>query len=441
MSDLTHLQTEAARALETALSAGANDARVRLRETRRYQLRVKNDDVELLQQSQQRGLGLTLYVDGRFGAFGTSDLRPAAVADFTQRAVDMVRLTDPDPARGLPDPETTRPLPKVALDTVDPALVASQKERGQALCERLVAAMRGVDTAVFHAESGFVEEHGREALLTSQGFVGTEEHTYLALSASCYVKDRDERKQVGWNSRYWCHLADMDEPEELGQEAARRALARRGTAPAPTGEYPIIFVNYWGDYVTGLLLQAISGASIYRKMSCLDGKLDTLIASPVLSLTDDPFVPRSLSSRTFDGEGMVAERRPVIDKGVLRTYYFDSYWARKQGVKATSGDTANLVFAPGTRSGEAMVAALPRGIFITDIIGGNFNATTGDFSTGIAGFLIEEGKLARPVSEMNLAGNLLDLLPKLEEVGNDPYPYMSIRSPALRFAPLRVTGT
>ena len=131
---------------------------------------------------------------------------------------------------------------------------------------------------------------------------------------------------------------------------------------------------------------------------------------------------------------------PILENGVLKNYYFDSYWARKAGIEPTSGGPSNVTFKLGSRPGLEMIKDLELGIFITNFIGGNFNSVSGDFSTGIMGHLVEKGRLTRPVCEMNIAGNLLTLLKSIKEIGNDPYPYMAVRSPAIRLAPIMVSG-
>ena len=439
MNDLKDIRREAEKALNAVRKAGADHARISLGTARSYSLRTKNDEIELIKESRSKGLGLTIYKNGRFGGFSSSDLRDRTVEDFAKKAVEMVDLTDPDPARGLPDKKFTGPLPKDDLQLFDPAIASSLRDKSKDLCRAMTDAARKTSSEIGHIEAAFSESHGASVLLTSDGFVGEREGTSVGLNIETYVAEGDGRKHTGYDSRSWRFAADMDPAEALGRTAAERTLAQKGSAPGKTGEYPIIFINYWGDYITGLLLQAISGASVYRKMTCLGDKRDKLITSDKLTLIDDPFIRRGLGSQTFDGEGMVAQRRPIIEKGVLKNFYFDTYWARKQGVEPTTGGGSNFTFSLGTRSGEQMFEAADRAVFITDMIGGNFNAVSGDFSAGIRGFLKEGGKKI-PITEMNLAGNLLTVLPKLEELGNDPYRYMSIRSPAMRFAPMMVTG-
>ncbi|MFZ2054227.1 MAG: metallopeptidase TldD-related protein, partial [Candidatus Aminicenantales bacterium] len=164
------------------------------------------------------------------------------------------------------------------------------------------------------------------------------------------------------------------------------------------------------------------------------------VASRVLTLIDDPFIPAALGSGTFDGEGMTLKKRIMIDAGVLKEFYVDWYYGRKLGWEPTTGSPSNLIIPPGTRSVKEIMKDLGRGIFITGFIGGNSNSTTGDTSIGITGQLFEKGELVHPVSEMNIADNHLKIWQRLTEAANDPYPYSSQRFPSLVFTDVVVAG-
>lgn len=440
MRTLSELKTAAASALAMLKAAGSDAGAVDLSSTRQFSLKTKNSEVELLKESVDMSLNLRVFAARRFGGFATSDLHPDRLRTFVQQAVEMVKLTDEDPLRGLPPPERTRPLPTQDLAMFDPALAASVKDRAQTLCQGLTASAQGASPDVMHVEASFGETHHRSVLLTTDGFEGNRESTRLTLGCSAYVKDGD-RKQSGYDYRTWRSQTEMSPVEEIGRMAARRALDMKGARPLATGDYPLVIVNYWGDKLTEMLMEALDGATVFRKLSCLGDKVGKRIAGPLFTLTDDPLLKGALGSRHYDSEGMVAQRMPIIEQGVLKNCFFSAYWGRKAGQKPTTAESSNLVFAPGKRSGEQMVATLDHGLFVTDFIGGNFNALSGDFSAGIKGFLVEKGKIKAPVAEMNLAGNLLTVLPKVVEMGNDPYPYMSIRSPAMRFSPITVSGT
>jgi PmbA protein len=179
---------------------------------------------------------------------------------------------------------------------------------------------------------------------------------------------------------------------------------------------------------------------LQQKRSCLDGKLGVVIGSPLLDITDDPLLPRGLCSRLFDGEGMAARRFPLFDQGVLRAFYLDSYYGKKLKVAPTTGRSSNLAWGLGARDRDALVASVGEGLLVTGFIGGNSNETSGDFSLGLNGFRISGGKVGEPVSEMNVSGNHLELWKRLVAVGNDPYPYSSLRTPTLVLEGVSVAG-
>jgi PmbA protein len=439
MKDLAELKDKAHYALTLMQKAGAEQALVTLGMTRQFKLVTKNEAVELLQENSALSLALKIYLKQRFGAFTTSQIAPESLKAFIEKAVAMVRLTDADPAHGLPRPQDTAPLPRQNLQLFDPAIAASQKAASRDLCRRITAGSRAASPAVIHVTASFEEVHHRSVLLSSAGFYGEHESTRLSLGAEAYIQDQG-RKQEDYDYRSYRQWAKRDAAEEVGATATGRALQLKGAKPMKTGHYPVVIVNYAADYVVRLLLRALEGSGVYRQMSCLGNKRQQTIARPLLSLSDDPLLAGGLASRAYDEEGMVAKKLPLIEKGVLKNFYYNSYWARKQGTAPTTGSASNLVLVPGKRSGQEMLTSLSHGIYITSFLGGNFNPTSGDFSVGVRGALVERGALSQPIMEMNLAGDLLGLLQRLVEVGNDPYPYSPLRTPALRFDKLTVSG-
>jgi len=184
----------------------------------------------------------------------------------------------------------------------------------------------------------------------------------------------------------------------------------------------------------------MSGSVLQQKNSYMENMLGKKVASPLFSMTDDPTIPKGFGSRRFDGEGLAAIRRPMIEKGILRQYYINTYYGKKLGVPPTTGSLSNLCFETGKRSLDEMIRDMKTGILVTGFIGGNMNSTTGDFSLGISGLIIENGEIARPVNEMNLSGNMTGFWDRLVESGNDPYPYASVLAPSMRFEGVAFSG-
>jgi PmbA protein len=164
------------------------------------------------------------------------------------------------------------------------------------------------------------------------------------------------------------------------------------------------------------------------------------IGSEKLTVIDDPFLEKGLSSRFYDYEGLASKKRVMIEKGVLRNFYVDNYYGRKLGMEFTSGSSSNIVFEYGSKSMDDMIKEMKKGILVNGFIGGNSNSTTGDFSFGIVGLLIENGSIVHAINEMNISGNAKEFWNQLAEMGNDPYPYSSMRCPALLFDGVNFSG-
>jgi PmbA protein len=229
-------------------------------------------------------------------------------------------------------------------------------------------------------------------------------------------------------------------PDTVGGNAIRRALAAIGARKIATGAIPVIIENRSVPRITNGLIAALTGQNIYQKRSFLADKKGQKIGSEKLTLIDDPFVQEGLGSRLFDGDGIAAKGRNVIKGGVLKDFYIDWYYSRKLGCEPTSGGYANMIIPTGRRSIDEIMKDLGRGILVTSFLGGNSNSTTGDFSIGIFGQLFENGQIVHPVSEMNIADNHLKFWHKLAECANDPWPYSDWQTPSMVFTDVVVSG-
>ena len=232
----------------------------------------------------------------------------------------------------------------------------------------------------------------------------------------------------------------LPKPEEIGGEAAQRTLSLLGAKKIKTETLPIIIENRVVPRFGSGFVQAMSGRSIQQKQSFLADKKGQSVASPHLTLIDDPLLAGGLGSRLFDGDGFAAKRRVMIESGVLKEFFIDWYYGRKLGWEPTTGGPSNSVIPPGKRSVQEIMKDLGRGILISNFIGGNSNSTTGDTSIGIVGHLFDKGIPVHAVSEMNIADNHLKLWHRLAEVANDPYPYSAQMLPSLVLSDVVVSG-
>ena len=440
MSD--RLLEQARQAALMARDLGATDARVLFSRSRKVEVEWRDGKLDRVSESTKQGLSLSLFVEGRYSGVSTSDMRPEAVRSFIERNIAAARYLARDEHRKLPDPARYEGMTTADLELVDPRhgdASGDDRLRVAALIEEAVRAAEGAEHIV-SVESAVSDSESRVACVTTNGFEATEAHTYTSRMAYASTKAPDGRKPGGWDSSSARFREDLAEPGPLGAEALKRAVGQFDSRQVATGRYGLILENRIVSRFLRHLMGPLSGSAIQQKQSFMEGKLGQAVASPRLSITDAPHIKRGLSSTAWDGEGMVTTPRPIFDKGVLKTYFLDTYYGSKLGMTPTTAGSSNLDWALGERELDAMVSDLKEGILVTDFLGGNSNSTTGDFSLGINGFYVKDGVIVHPVSEMNMAGNHLAFWKQLVEVGKDPYLSSSTRSPSLRFEDVQCSG-
>ncbi len=435
------LSRVAEKALDAAKKAGATEASASVRQSRFFSVSIEDGEVDSLEESADRGLSLRLFVEGRYLAASTSDLRPDALRDFVSRGVEAARFLDEEPDRRLPDEELLADPPSVDLQNYDPAIDEVSKEHKMDMAVQAEASARAVDPAIFHAQARFYESRRERVLHNSAGFEGHQLSTGFYVSASAFARDTEHKQRVQWDYRNGVKLSMLDDPAAVGVEAANRALRARGSRQVPSGKYDLVLENRVGDWLLRLLLVPINGRILYQERSFLRDKLGEQVATPLLTIRDEPKLKRALGSRLFDGEGIASRPRAIVEQGVLKNFFLDTFHARKLGIAPTSGSSSNLVLAPGENSPDQIIKGVKKGIWVTGMQGGGSNSLTGDFSSGIGGFLIENGEVGHPVGEINVAGRTQDLLMSIAEVGNDPFLHSRRRVPTLKLPDLAVSGT
>lgn len=425
-----------------AKKAGANDASARAYRVRDVSLDWRDGKVEKITESTTRGVSLQLYVDGRYAAVSTSDLRPEALRTFIEDSIVVARQLAPDPFRALPDPELYKGQASVDLKLEDPKYLAVTADNGRKLSKEIEQAARAAkgSEAILSVSAGFTNNQSETFLVSSNGFSGKRRDTQFWIGGSVSVKDADGRRPEDYHYVGGRFFADLPAAPSVGEIVARRALSRLGAKKGESAATTVAIDNRAAGRLVGMFGGALSAAALQQKRSFLEGKLGQQIASEHMTVHDDPFVPKGFGSRLFDNEGIAAKVRPMMEGGVLRNYYIDTYYGRKLKLAPTSSGTSNLAWKLGSRNQKELLAELKDGILITGFIGGNSNSGTGDFSVGFFGFRVRDGAIAEPVAEMNLSGNHGDFWKKLIAVGNDPYPYSSLRTPTLVFEGVSVAG-
>jgi PmbA protein len=402
--------------------------------------------VEKLERSESQDLGLRVLVGKQQAMVSTSDRSPKMLAELVERTLAMARAVPEDPFCGLADPaEITHDWP--ALDMLDPDEPSAETliERARA-AEETALAVKGVTNSE-GAEAGW--GRSRIALVASNGFAGFYAGSHHAVSVSV-IGGSGQQMERDYDFANSVYAADLRDPAEIGKNAGERTVKRLGARKMPTGRYPVVLDPRVARGMISHMLGAISGPSIARGTSFLKDKLGQRIFPEAITITEDPHRRRGHRSKPFDAEGLPNRRRALIDRGVLTTWLLDLRSARQLGLKSTghaargtasppSPSATNIWIEPGTQSPAALVADIKSGFYVTELMGMGVNGLTGDYSRGAAGFWIENGQLAFPVSELTVAGNLNDMFLRLV-AANDLEFRVGADSPTLRLDDLTVAG-
>ena len=427
-------------AMELARASGADDAWAWASRTRSVEYTYRDGKVETVKESTSRGLSLELYVDGRYSTHSTTDLDPQRLAAFIHEAVALTRALEPDPDRRIPDPALFRDRPTVDLDLLDDAVRSITPERRLEWVQDMNAAARSHER-VISATSAVADEHTILAGASTNGFSGHKEGTAVQLYTEVTLRDDGDKRPEAWDWAAARHLEDLPQPRQVGEKALEKALQRLGATKGPSGRYTMVVDPQAGSRLVGALLAPATARSVHRGRSFWKGRLGEQLFSPLLDVRDEPLLPRGLRSRHFDGEGISARPLPIVRAGTAASLYVDTYYGRKVGMEPTTGSPSNRVMALGDGSLEDLLRGLDQAIYVTGWLGGNSDPTTGDFSFGIRGHLVESGSVGAPLGEMNVTGNLLELFRRLVAVGDDPWPYSSTLTPTLVFEGVEFSGS
>ncbi len=435
--------------LAQARAAGADAADTLITTGTDFSVTVRKGDVETLEDAGSKALGLRAFIGRRTAIAYTSDFSPAALAALVARVVEMARATGEDPAAGLPD--ETPPPDAIDLGTHDSALAELPTETRIDMASRAEAVALAASPEITNSQGASFGASAAEVVLANTlGFLGSYRTTAASLSV-VPVAERDGAMERDYWYTSGRGLADLLPPEEVGRIAAERTLRRLGARKVATAEVPVVFDPETAADLLGHLFSAMNGYSVFRHATFLKDRLGEQIASPLVTVVDDGRRPRGLGSRPFDGEGLRTRRNVPLERGILRHFLCDSYAARKiaaqptgnarRGVSgAPSVGAGNLYLEAGAPSPADIIGGVKQGLYVTDLIGFGVNLVTGDYSQGAAGQWIENGRLAFPVHEVTIAGNLKSMLAGIDAVGNDLVFKSSISSPTLRIARMTVSG-
>jgi PmbA protein len=454
--NLLDLESLAADVVALAMKAGASDAEAAVREGDEFSVNVRLGQVETLKDSGSRGLGLRVFLGKRSASASTSDLTAEGIRQLVDGALELAKITEEDPCSGLAESSEFGSVPD-DLRLYDEDVYSLPGAERIEWARRAEAAALAADPRITNSDGGsFQAATGRKALANSRGFVGGYRSSYAGVSVSPMAEDVDGSKQVdGWWSGAR-RLSDLESPESIGKEAARRTLRRLGARRVPTQRVPIVFAPEVAGSLLGSIFEAASGDVIWRGASFLAGRLGEQIASANLTLVDDnmmllPTGMGGFGTSPFDGEGLPSLRTVVVEAGVLRNYLLNTYTARKLGMKSTHNASrglagtpgigcGNLYLEPGTQTQDQIIGDVPAGLYVTSLMGFGVNVVTGDYSRGATGLWIENGALTHAVEEITVAGNLAEMLKNVTAIGNDLEFRGAIASPTLRIDGMTIAG-
>jgi PmbA protein len=407
------------RALQEARSRGASQAEAAVSQDTGLSVGVRLGEVETLEHQRDRSMGITVYFGQRKGSASTADFSPEAVDATVAKACSIARFTAEDASSGLADADLMARAPQ-DLDLSHPWNVTA--DRAIEIAKSCEAAALGFDSRINNSEGASVGTHqGLHVYGNTHGFVGGYPTTSHTVSCVVLAGTGEDMQRDYWytSSRDWHELQD---PETVGRESARRTIARLGPRKISTRRAPVLFVPELARGLIGHFIAAIRGSSQYRQASFLLNSAGQQVFPANFSIAERPHLPKAMASAPFDDEGVATRDRELVAAGVLTGYILSSYSARKLGLQTTgnAGGSHNLIVAPTLTGGvPALLSRLGTGLLLTELMGQGVNTVTGDYSRGAAGFWVENGEIQFPVAEVTIAGNLRSMFLGLAEVGDD----------------------
>ncbi len=426
-------------AMEFALKNGCQASRVTIYNGSSSTFEIRDMKIDRLHQASENSFVIQIFVDGRFGSYSTNRLDKKELEKFIKDGITATRFLAEDKARTLPDAERYYKGGGEDLQLFDSNFDNIQPDEKVDLAMKACDEIMGKDDRIISASSSFSDGKEFKYMVSSNGFEGEASSSSFSTFASVSIKGEGEARPES----YWYDFSlfyDTLKKEGIGQKALERVLRKLGQKKAGSGKYTMVVDNMNSARLLSPVIEAIDGGSIQQKNSFLLDKLNQKVFGDKVTIIDEPHLKKSAGARYFDNEGVATKHQPIFENGVLKTYFIDTYRANKMNVAPTISSPSIMTMNLGDKDVEGLISDVNKGIFVTGFNGGNCNSSTGDFSYGIEGFLIENGKLTKPVSEMNVTGNMITLWSNLAAIGNDPRTSSSWRIPSLAFEGVDFSG-
>ena len=435
--------------VKKAIRYGAEEAEAVIENVKEFNVNVRKGEIETLQKSVSKGLGLRLFINKQLGFSYTSDLSPESLDETVKKTVELAGITEAKSWQGLPD---FGPRPLAELDLYDAEIAKVPDEKKIAIARDVERIAMAQDKRITNTEGGSFSDSEREAgLFNSKGIAYILKETRCSFGAYVIAGEGDAMQGGGWSSskRFFKELAAV---EEVAKTAAQKAVEKLGARQVETKKVPVIFDRYAAPSFWMGLLFALDGDSVFRKTTFMTEMLEKPIASSLVTITDNPTMPRFVGAVPFDGEGNITRKNTIVEKGVLKMFLYDSQTARKAGVKVNtmarrygyqSGPSASflcLIAENGKDDPASLFKDVKEGLLVTGMRGLGTDVTTGAFSVGCSGFWIVDGAKAFPVDGVTLGGTTLDILKAIDKVANDLDLRGSLNSPSFRVAEMTVGG-
>lgn len=437
--ELSEIADCAEQAIRQAGSLGADACEVSASTNFGLDVSVRQGEVETLEHSRDRGLGISVYINNSKGHASSGDLRPESIRNCVQKAIDIARFTQADKCNGLapkerlasefPDLDLWHPQPLDAIATTERALA----------CE--AAGLDHPDISISDGASASAS-FALNVYANSDGFVGRRDGTRYSQSCVLIAGKGD-----GMQRDYWYDsrraFADLQSAEETGREAARRTARRLGARNVPTREVPVLFSPDVSRGIIGHMVSAVSGGALYRNASFLKDCAGKQLFKDWMRMSERPFIARGAGSTAFDSEGVQTRERDLVSEGVLNGYVLGSYSARRLGLETTGngGGVHNLLVEPGAHSAAELIQQMGTGLLVTEVMGQGVSMVTGDYSRGAGGFWVENGEIQHPVDEITIAGNLRDMFVNIEAIGNDVDDRSNIQCGSMLIGKMMLAGS